>query len=323
MYINHELYGEFQVENVLEEIILSKPVQRLKEVHQNGAGYLVNPKWNVSRYDHSIGVMLLIRKLGGSIEEQIAGLLHDVSHTAFSHVIDVVLDYKGEDYHEEIFNDVVKNSEIPSILDKYGYRYEKLLLDDSKWTILEQPQPDLCADRVDYTLLDMYHHGVISYDEVQAFLDDLTIVNGKMHLTRVEVAEWFCQTYYHEVIDFFLDPRNIFCNQRLAQTLKLALEKGIIQVEDFLGQDEELIELLRASGVQEVLSLLESIHPDVEVEVCYDDYDFYHQGKLRLIDPAMLIDGKSMRASDCSENVTSMNQVAYEQSIQGVGVRIG
>ena len=38
--------------------------------------------------------MLLIKKLGGSVEEQIAGLLHDVSHTAFSHVIDYVFDNK-------------------------------------------------------------------------------------------------------------------------------------------------------------------------------------------------------------------------------------
>jgi HD superfamily phosphohydrolase len=34
--------------------------------------------------------MLLVRRLGASLEEQIAALLHDVSHTAFSHVIDSV-----------------------------------------------------------------------------------------------------------------------------------------------------------------------------------------------------------------------------------------
>lgn len=75
--------------------------------------------------------MLLIKKLGGSVEEQIAGLLHDVSHTAFSHVIDYVFHNEGESYHEEIFSSVVKNSEIPAILSKYGYNYEDILLDDS------------------------------------------------------------------------------------------------------------------------------------------------------------------------------------------------
>jgi HD superfamily phosphohydrolase len=44
--------------------------------------------------------MLLIWRLGGSLREQLAGLLHDVSHAAFSHLIDHVLDVAEEDYHE-------------------------------------------------------------------------------------------------------------------------------------------------------------------------------------------------------------------------------
>lgn len=91
MIISDVLYGEFEVDQVVEELILSKSVQRLKGIHQTGASYLVNKEWNVTRFDHSVGVMLLVKKLGGSVEEQIAGLLHDVSHTAFSHVVDYVL----------------------------------------------------------------------------------------------------------------------------------------------------------------------------------------------------------------------------------------
>ncbi|MEH6979544.1 HD domain-containing protein, partial [Bacillus pseudomycoides] len=162
MIISDIIYGEFEVDKVLEELILSKPVQRLKGVHQAGASYLINEKWNVTRFDHSVGVMLLIKKLGGSVEEQIAGLLHDISHTAFSHVIDFVFDNKDEDYHEKIYSTVIKNSEIPGILAKYDYNYEDILFDDSKWTLLEQSAPDLCADRVDYTLRDMYEYGYIS-----------------------------------------------------------------------------------------------------------------------------------------------------------------
>lgn len=75
MLISDKLYGNFEIEKVLIELIESKPIQRLKGIHQGGASYLVNENWNVTRYEHSIGVMFLIRKLGGSIEEQIAGLL--------------------------------------------------------------------------------------------------------------------------------------------------------------------------------------------------------------------------------------------------------
>ena len=169
MIISDVLYGEFEVDPVVEELIVSKSVQRLKGIHQNGASYLINENWNVTRFDHSVGVMLLIKKLGGSVEEQIAGLLHDVSHTAFSHVIDYVFDNSNESYHEEIFSSVVKNSDIPAILAKYGYNYEDILLDDSKWTLLERSAPELCADRVDYTLRDMYTYGYISLEEAHSF----------------------------------------------------------------------------------------------------------------------------------------------------------
>ena len=109
MIVLDSIYGEHIVEGVLEELIVSKPVQRLKGIHQGGASYLVNEKWDVTRFDHSIGVMLLIKALGGSLEEQIAGLLHDVSYTAFSHVIDFVLDCKDEDYHEKIYDQSLWN----------------------------------------------------------------------------------------------------------------------------------------------------------------------------------------------------------------------
>ena len=76
IYLKDYLYGEYIVEPVIEEVINTKEVQRLKNIHQGGASYLVNPNCNVSRYEHSIGVMLLIRLLGGRIEEQIAGSLN-------------------------------------------------------------------------------------------------------------------------------------------------------------------------------------------------------------------------------------------------------
>lgn len=71
-----KIYGEFEIDEVLAALIESNAMQRLKGVHQGGASFLVHENWNVTRYEHSVGVMLLIRQLGGSVEEQIAGLLH-------------------------------------------------------------------------------------------------------------------------------------------------------------------------------------------------------------------------------------------------------
>ncbi|MGN5647928.1 HD domain-containing protein [Bacillus sp. Brlt_9] len=322
MVISDVIYGEFKVDQVVEELILSKPVQRLKGVHQNGASYLINENWNVTRFDHSVGVMLLIKKLGCSVEEQIAGLLHDVSHTAFSHVIDYVFDSENESYHEEIFSSVVKNSEIPAILAKHGYNYEDILLDDSKWTLLERSAPELCADRVDYTLRDMYTYGYISLEEVHSFLEDVIEVDGKMVLQNIEIAEWFTKTYYKEVIDFFMKPMNIYGNDMLAKTLKLALHKKIIHADDFLLEDDELIVKLQQCNNPEVEALLRKVHPNVEVKEDRNDYDLYQKNKVRLINPLLLFEGEVVPASAVSENIRKMSEIAYEQAVRGMYVKV-
>ncbi|MBM6766510.1 MULTISPECIES: HD domain-containing protein [Bacillus cereus group] len=322
MIISDVLYGEFEVDQVVEELISSKSMQRLKGIHQGGASYLMNEKWNVTRFDHSVGVMLLVKKLGGSVEEQIASLLHDVSHTAFSHVIDYVFDNEDESYHEEIFSSVVKNSEIPTILAKYGYNYEDILLDDSKWTLLERSAPELCADRVDYTLRDMHTYGYISLEEVHSFLEDVIAVEGKMVLQNIQIAEWFTETYYKEVIDFFMEPMNIYGNDMLAKTLKVALHKRIIHADDFLLEDEELISKLQQCNDSEVHALLRKVHPNVKVKEDRDDYDLYQKNKVRLIDPPLLREGEVIPASVVSENIRQMSDIAYEKAVRGMYVKV-
>ncbi|WP_226577604.1 HD domain-containing protein [Halobacillus litoralis] len=322
MVISDEIYGEFKVDQVIEELIHSKPMQRLKGIHQGGAGYLVHEQWNVTRFEHSVGVMLLIKRLGGSVEEQIAGLLHDISHTAFSHVVDYVFENIEEDYHEKIYPSVVKNSAIPTILRKYGFQYEHLLLDDTKWTLLEQPAPELCADRIDYTLRDMYRYGFISLKETGLFLDNLVVFEGRIYLHHLEIAEWFVEVYYKEVIDFFMDPLNIYGSDRLAETLKRSLEKGVLTTDDFLKEDEEVIDKVRASEDEELLLLLKDIHQDVQVEENVEEYDLHRKNKLRLIDPSIIKSNQLVPSSELSEKVRVMGREACEKATKGMYVRI-
>lgn len=321
MIISDSLYGDFKIEQVLEDLINSKPVQRLRGVHQGGASYLVNPKWNLTRYEHSVGVMLLIRTLGGSLEEQIAGLLHDISHTAFSHVVDFALNHEAEDYHEQIYYQVVVQSDIPGILTRHGYNFHDILKVD-KWTILEQDAPELCADRVDYTLRDMYHYGHISKVEVDDFLQKVITVNGKMYLEDVSSAEWFVQTYYKEVIDFFLDPLNIYGYDVLAKLLKLALESKLLESKDLLGTDEELISLLKNSENPLIQKGLKALHSNVNVIEDKESYDIHLKKKLRLIDPSVFYDKQLIRASELSKRIRVMSEDAYAKAQEGTYVKI-
>ncbi|WP_271004775.1 HD domain-containing protein [Listeria seeligeri] len=320
MQITNSLYGTFEIESVLEELISSPSVARLGQIHQGGASYLVNPLWNVTRLEHSIGVMLFIRRFGGSLEEQIAGLLHDVSHTTFSHVVDYALELEKEDFHEQIFEKFVKSSTIPAILEKYGFSYEEILADISKWTILEQEAPELCADRIDYTLLDLYRHEKISLIEVNQFLDSLVVLNGQVYLTDIAVAEWFVEQYYAEVIDYFYDPLNVYSHEIFAEAIRLALKQNAITVTDFQLTDAELLEKLKQNS--DAMAKIQLLWSNVCLEENNLDYTFHHKKKTRLINPSVLLDGKLIPVADISEKVQQMNLKAKKKSESGFYLKV-
>ena len=320
--IDDAIYGEHHIDGVLAELLQSKAVQRLKKIHQGGASFLVNPTWNVTRYEHSVGVMILVKMLGGSVEEQIAALLHDISHTAFSHIVDHVLEEKDEDYHEQIFMDVIEHSEIPSILQKYDYDY-RMIEKWEQWTLLEQPLPNLCADRIDYTLRDLYTYGMISKQELCSFLEDVTVHNGQICLQSVQAAEWFTEAYYKETIDFFLHPLNSYGYYILTKVLKEALRKNILHVSNFLTDDEAVLHMLRNSGDCEIEKMLSSLHSKVELEENRAEYDIcYKGGKARLIDPFVYKNGKMQRASVLSPFVKQCNEKAKRQLKQCIYLKI-
>lgn len=100
------LYGDFTIaEPVLIELLQDPYMQRLKHIRQYGTNYYTIKKQDFNRFDHSVGVFVLLRKYGASLNEQIAGLLHDVSHTVFSHCGDYlfkVSQLDGSSYQDTI-----------------------------------------------------------------------------------------------------------------------------------------------------------------------------------------------------------------------------
>lgn len=305
MIVEDVLYGSFEIEAVLADLILSKEVQRLKDVHMAGPAFLINSTWNETRYEHSLGVMLLIRKLGGSIEEQIAGLLHDVSHTAFSHVVDLALANEADDYHEKIKQRILEASSIPEVLKKYGYDYQKLLLNDEQWGLLEQEAPLLCCDRIDYTLREVYRYFSVSIDEIHQFLTAIKIISGKIVLESIDWAEWFIDQYKKIVIDFFYDPRNIFSYEWMAQIIQLGLANNSLTKTDLLMADNQFLATLKLINSDKIQKLLEKINqpPNYTVVSSNEEYDIFQKKKLRLVDPLVEVNDEVIPVSKVSSDV--------------------
>ncbi len=321
LVINDSLYGMFKLEPVLETLIASPPVQRLKKVHQAGGCFLVKPEWNVTRYEHSIGAMLLVRKLGGGVEEQIAALLHDLSHTAFSHVIDYVLGNKDENYHETLYERLVKGTTIPDLIDQAGYNAQSILFSNKKWTLLERSLPHLCVDRIDYTLRDLYSYGVISLKDVDAFLNQLVVIDGNIVCEELSWAEWFASMYFKETVEFFLHPTNVFANQQLAHILSVSLEAGIVTLDDLVKTDFDVLEQLRLSQHETIQALLTAFEKPLSPSHFHLKAK-HIKLKYRVIDPDVRLGAGCVSASTQSTLVRELHAQTKKASTTGAIVTI-
>jgi HD superfamily phosphohydrolase len=324
MEIYDELYGSYTLEPVLRALIHSRELQRLKKVHMAGPAVLVNPLWNETRYEHSIGVMLLIRKLGGSLEEQIAGLLHDISHTAFSHVIDLALGNEQEDYHEQIKAGFIQQSEVAAILKSYGYHVPKLLFNDEQWTLLERQAPFLCCDRIDYTLREVHRYFSIPLTEIQAFLEDIVINDHQIILKSVKWANWFIDQYRRIVLDFFYDPRNICSYEWLAQAIRAGLQTEQIFVEDLLLNDCDFLTKIKQSDSEKVQQFLAKFdRPFTWCVVSSEEhYDIFQKKKLRLVDPLVQTAGDILPVSHLSTEAYMKIKQLRCDSEQGIYLKV-
>jgi len=243
--INDIFFDKVEVPGIFDDLINSAWVKRLGRIHQSGAIFLVNPNICHTRLEHSIGVMLLIRHLGGSELEQVAGLLHDISHTAFSHVGDYVFDNIEENYHEQVFEDVLRSSDIPEILSWHGYDIDQVI--NGTFNILEQAIPKLCADRLDYTLRDSYHAGLVSRKEVKDFIKHLSVEDGIIVIEKEERAEWINNLYKKLINDVFNLPLHIYANRKLTELIKCGLQRNELVHGDLLKDDTYLLNKIRST----------------------------------------------------------------------------
>lgn len=288
--ITDNLYGKFSISPLLDELINSRPFERLKGIHQGGGIFLVNPKLTLTRHEHSIGVMLLIKLLGGTEIEQVAGLLHDISHTAFSHVIDYVFEHAGEDYHEEIYQRILENSEIPEILSKHGYALSELT--DQDFNILEQPLPNLCADRIDYALRDLFYAGFINKEEVKDFISSILLHEERIMVTSIAQAQWFKSKFEVLNKDYFAKKEHLYANEKLTEIIKYLLTEKIIMPADFEKDDTQLLKKIEntVAGKQRI--------EEIKKFKDFEEYTPNFSLKNRVVDPELYIDGKHSRLSE-------------------------
>jgi hypothetical protein len=303
MQYDDAIYGKAEIsEPVLWELLESDAMGRLKGISQHGVTALIGITPPFSRFDHSVGAMLLVRRLGADVREQIAALLHDVSHTAFSHVIDFVFDdHSGQSYHEEKKEEFVSSSDIPAILQRHGMDWREFM-DETQFSLLEQPLPALCADRLDYFLRDLEFLKLASSAEIREVVESLEVAAGRIVVSNPDIARWLAYTFIEVDRASWSSLREVGLYQLAAEGIKAAKRSGLIGEADLWGSDATLWGKLQTADHPEVRAWIKRITPGTRFTWNEANPVFRVAPKVRSIDPAVVNGNSATLLSELDTN---------------------
>jgi len=320
-------YGPIDIEEpVLLELIESPAFQRLKLVRQYGVSYYISHKEEYNRYDHSLGVFAILREKKVSLEEQIAGLLHDVSHTAFSHLGDYIFPQENleSDYQTSVHETFLEKRGFGEILQKYGFTVREVLPVEKLFPALEQPLPNLCADRIDYNIQGAYHQGFLTLEESREIFKDLQFVEGSWVSSNLELMKRLSLFSLFMTQDCWGSATNNLASRLLADAILEGLELGLISLEDIhFGTDQAIWDFLMES---ENVFIKETMRRLLLVKDSYQLVDFVESDltikcKFRGIDPWVIQNGVKMRLTSYDPSFSSQYKEVQEKMEKGWSIR--
>lgn len=291
-------YGPFEVEEpVLLELIHSPALERLKFVHQYGVAYYTTHFEEYNRFDHSLGVFAILRAKGASIEEQIAGLLHDASHTVFSHVGDWVFEkeHQEEDYQSTIHRLYLAFSGIEEILNRHGVTIDEVLPKRPEFIMLEQPLPFLSADRLDYNLQGAYFQGFLTLKEAKELFQDVVFEEGKWTLSNKELAKKLTLFSLFMTENCWGSALNHMNSRWLADAILQGLSTGLISWKEFhFGVDQDVWDKLQKTSDPLIQNRMHRLFHPEEFFRCVgpDEANRVIKFRCRGIDPLIRQEGK-------------------------------
>lgn len=253
--------------------------------------------------------MLLLKKLGASEEEQIAGLLHDVSHTAFSHLVDWVVGQGGlEDFQDNHHCEIIKKSKIPAILEKYSYTVERIL-NYEHFSLLEQNAPDLCADRVDYSLREFVAK------DIETCLDNLRVHNGKIVMANRQSARVFANGLLFLQESHWGNFRENAEWIIFANALRRAIDLELVKLDDFWKNEDFVMAKIKKTQDPEIKRLVAILQKSV-MHLPLGEKRIYK--KFRYVDPLFLNGNKLFRLSEVDKDFKERIEKAREKNAKGL-----
>lgn len=188
--IRDPIHGFIRADELEAALLNSRPMQRLRFIHQLGLTFLVFPGAEHSRFAHALGTMhlagrvydALASKSGGLLPihpgsserrlVRVAALLHDIGHAPFSHTAEDL--FAGGIDHEDMTRRLLGSPEMRQIFDAWGdgidsEAVQRILAKTGtgiEGLLSEIVSSELDVDKMDYLRRDSLYCGVLygSYD---------------------------------------------------------------------------------------------------------------------------------------------------------------
>lgn len=314
MKYQDRIYGTIEINDpVILDLMESSSMQRMKGVDQHGYFEPYFPGTAYSRFEHSLGVFILLKKFGASLLEQIVGLLHDVSHTVFSHVADYVYSNGSgakQNFQDEAFKGFIEQSEIPEILKRYRINYRDIL-DDSKFPLKEKELPDLCADRIDYFLRELKVTNKATQEEIDEFVDNLTVIDNRWVFREKNLAKKYAYLFLEINNWFWSGLESAVMFKTTGDLVKYAIDKKILTKDDLFTTDDAVWAKIRPSTEKDdnLKLLVDRANNKFEYSSrSKDDYDLHAFCKSRVVDPLFLEDKNLKRVSEIDSEFLKLKE---------------
>lgn len=212
-------------DQIIWDLIKTKEFQRLRRIKQLGTLYLAFHSAEHSRFNHSLGVYEIVRRMideifmGRSAWNEkdrplalCAALLHDLGHGPFSHCFEKIFDTDHEAYTQKI---ILEPTEVNEVLSRVHPNFPKEVADVINKThanklVISMISSQIDADRMDYLQRDAYYTGVSygSFDMERVLRlmrpteDEVVIKESGMHAVEdylMSRYQMYWQVYFHPV----------------------------------------------------------------------------------------------------------------------------
>lgn len=266
-----------------------------------------------TRYEHSLGVALIIWNFTKNKKQTISGLYHDIATPSFSHVVDFLHgDYEKQETTEGLTEEIIKNSrEIVELLKRDNISINEIK-DYHIYPIADNDSPNLSADRLEYTLSDgLVTQDAFTLESINRIYNNLTILKNEtgeneLGFKDIDIAEEYIARASIMWKLFSGNNENNIIMQFWTDILKEMSKKGYITEKDLYKYSEkEIVDKIKKCPDKNITKIFEEFQNTTKIgrseKPVKDKYCISIKTKKRYTNPLVLINGRSVRIEQASE----------------------